>query len=116
MANEMLWSVLANRQNADKILDLLPVDELQSLFPPAGLGLKLDETMDGPFIAFYNAVTKEISYFTVLEFVEAVKADFWGIRRKYAAFLAEQKKEAKKNKPVEAKKVDRKNRKKRGIY
>ena len=38
---------------------------------------KIDETLDGPFIGFYNIRTEEALYYSVNEFVEAVRAKFW---------------------------------------
>ena len=92
MAEVKNWTVLSNRKNVEKILEHMELDELQKAFAPRGLSLKLDETLDGPFIGFYSIKTQEAVYMTPVEFVEAVKGDLWGAQRDYRKVLAEKKK------------------------
>jgi len=97
MATEItVWTVLANRKNVEKILERITVEELQEAFAPRGLALKLDETLDGPFIGFFSIKSQESMYMTPLEFVEGVKGDLWGAQRDYRKVLAEKKKEEEK--------------------
>jgi hypothetical protein len=116
MATEIkVWTVLASRRNAEKILENTTIEELQEAFAPKGVALKIDETLNGPFIAFFNIKSQESMYMTPLEFVEAAKADLWGAQRDYRKVLAEKKKqeEAKKRKPVPDKFKDKPQRKKK---
>ena len=72
------FTVLSNTKNVKKILSKISAKELEEAFEPVGgIELRLDETLDGPFIGFYNIRTEEALYYTVNEFVEAVRAKFW---------------------------------------
>lgn len=99
MANIKTWTVLATRENANKILEEIPFKELQEAFAPNGVALKIDENMVGPIIGFYSIKTGEASYMTPLEFVEGVRADLWGAQRDYKRYLAEKKAKENKKKP-----------------
>lgn len=118
MADIKIWTVLSSRKNVEKILEHMSVEDLQAAFAPRGLALKLDETLDGPFIGFFSIKSQESTYMTPVEFVEAVKGDLWGAQRDYRKYMAEKKKqeEAKKGKPAPDKFKDkpRPPRKKRG--
>ena len=115
MAEIKTWTVLSNRKNVEKILDHIDLDELQKAFAPRGVALKIDETLDGPFIGFFSIKSQEALYMTPVEFVEAVKGDLWGAQRDYRKILAEKKKEEedKKKKPVPDKFQERKPRNKK---
>ena len=118
MVDIKVWTVLSSKKNVEKILENISVEDLQKAFAPRGIALKIDETLDGPFIGFFNIQSQESIYMTPVEFVEAVKGDLWGAQRAYRKFLAEKKKqeEAKKGKPAPDKFKDkpRPPRKKRG--
>ena len=83
------WTVLASTENVRRIKSKISVDELQDLFKPDGLALKIDDTFDGPFIGFYSIKFNEITYFTPSEFVECCRGDLWGAQRDYRLAKAE---------------------------
>lgn len=120
-----MCAVAASTENVKKILSKISVDDLQKAFRPLGLGLTLNDKLDGPFISFYNVKNDEVAVYTPTEFVENVKADLWGLQREYRIMVAEYKKkhpelqkpkkEVPKQKTAEERREERKNRKHRGI-
>ena len=72
------FTVLSNTKNVKKIMSKISKEEIEEAFEPVGgIELRIDETLDGPFIGFYNIRTEEALYYWVNEFVEAVRAKFW---------------------------------------
>lgn len=72
------FTVLASTENVKKILAKISAEELQEIFKDwGGVALKIDETLDGPFIGFYNIRTEEALYYSVNEFVEGARGGLW---------------------------------------